>query len=144
MAKGLNSYIRKADEIFIKSIQICMYCGCSESLHIDHIIPPRIGGNSERNNLTRACKRCNSIKSDATLDMFLERIIKHRQESYKLGNRYVRSFKKHRRRKSRGWTEKDFQWTIDKINFHRSNHTYFTRVIYSLINRSYMIGGANG
>jgi len=41
-----------------------MYCGSTENLCIDHIIPVSKGGNSNIHNLTRSCISCNTSKSD--------------------------------------------------------------------------------
>jgi len=71
MAKGLNSYIRKADERIVKEINYCAYCKRSGiPLSIDHIIPPMNGGDSSLENLTRACTSCNSSKRDFGITEF--------------------------------------------------------------------------
>lgn len=46
----------------------CQYCGTSKDLTIDHVIPRSKGGKSTWTNLVTACKRCNSKKSDYSLD----------------------------------------------------------------------------
>lgn len=46
----------------------CQYCGTTKDLTIDHVIPRSKGGKSTWTNLVTACKRCNSKKSDYTLE----------------------------------------------------------------------------
>lgn len=70
MAKGKNSYIKKSDETLLRKIKVCLYCGSTEDLMIDHILPTSKGGTSEVHNLTRCCVRCNSSKSDKSIEQF--------------------------------------------------------------------------
>ena len=44
----------------------CRYCGASQALSLDHVIPPRLGGNHEPGNLVTACRSCNSRKGSRT------------------------------------------------------------------------------
>ncbi len=47
----------------------CQYCGAvNVELTIDHIIPRSMGGSSNWLNVVAACKRCNSRKSDRTVE----------------------------------------------------------------------------
>lgn len=47
----------------------CQYCGAvNVELTIDHIIPRSVGGLSNWLNVVVACKKCNSKKSDRTLE----------------------------------------------------------------------------
>ncbi len=43
--------------------KVCVYCGSSKRLELDHIVPLKLGGNSLYNNFVVACKRCNTTKS---------------------------------------------------------------------------------
>ncbi|MEO9485002.1 MAG: HNH endonuclease [Ekhidna sp.] len=54
----------------------CQYCGTSKELTIDHIIPRSKGGKSTWTNLVTACQRCNSRKSDYSLDKVGMRLFK--------------------------------------------------------------------
>ena len=54
--------------IFKRDDGKCQYCGTTKDLTIDHIIPRSKGGKSTWTNLVTACKRCNSRKSDYSLD----------------------------------------------------------------------------
>ena len=74
MAKGTGSYIRKKDLEDVKLIDHCQYCGSKNDLCVDHIIPPKRGGNSRRNNLIRACVSCNASKSDFLPSEWLVRL----------------------------------------------------------------------
>ena len=53
--------------IRLKLPQECVYCGATEHLSIDHIIPSNRGGNDSGDNAIWACRRCNSSKSDRDL-----------------------------------------------------------------------------
>jgi 5-methylcytosine-specific restriction endonuclease McrA len=47
---------------------VCQYCGhAAKDLTLDHVIPRRLGGGSEWDNLVTACRRCNARKSDKLL-----------------------------------------------------------------------------
>jgi 5-methylcytosine-specific restriction endonuclease McrA len=45
----------------------CVYCGATENITIDHIVPLSRGGKHEADNLTPACFPCNSSKCDRLL-----------------------------------------------------------------------------
>jgi 5-methylcytosine-specific restriction endonuclease McrA len=58
-----NLYRRKRrPEVFARDINICKYCGSTESLEVDHIIPLARGGSNELDNLQILCKKCNRKK----------------------------------------------------------------------------------
>ena len=44
----------------------CQYCGTHDHLTLDHVLPKSRGGKTNWDNLTTACKRCNSRKGDLT------------------------------------------------------------------------------
>lgn len=54
----------------------CQYCGTHKDLTIDHVIPRSKGGKSTWTNLVTACKRCNSRKSDYSLDKVGMKLLK--------------------------------------------------------------------
>lgn len=45
---------------------VCIYCGSTEKLCVDHMIPLVCGGDHEQDNLACACRRCNSGKAGRT------------------------------------------------------------------------------
>ena len=44
-------------------LDYCVYCGSTDNLTIDHIIPINKGGTQNPKNLIRACRSCNSAKN---------------------------------------------------------------------------------
>jgi 5-methylcytosine-specific restriction endonuclease McrA len=44
----------------------CRYCGSSEGLTIDHVVPVAANGDDSADNLVVACKTCNSRKGGRT------------------------------------------------------------------------------
>jgi len=52
----------KVKEIF-KRDKVCVYCGSSKKLELDHIVPLKLEGDSLFNNFVLACKKCNTSKS---------------------------------------------------------------------------------
>ena len=53
--------------IFKRDNNQCQYCGSSENLTVDHIIPKSKGGESTWHNLVTACNRCNNKKDNKSL-----------------------------------------------------------------------------
>lgn len=54
-------------EIFHRDNYTCQYCGRkTNSLTIDHVIPRRLGGETDWNNIVTACPRCNHLKGGMT------------------------------------------------------------------------------
>ncbi len=52
------------ERIFNRDGYKCTYCGATDRpLECDHIFPAHLGGSSEDDNLTTACKPCNRKKS---------------------------------------------------------------------------------
>ena len=56
---SIREYI-KEQEIVGK----CIYCGSSENLSVDHLIPSSRGGPESGDNAVTACKSCNSSRGD--------------------------------------------------------------------------------
>lgn len=61
------------ENILIRDKFECQYCGSHEYLEIDHIIPLTKGGTNEDSNLITACHRCNHLKSDLDLEVFIDK-----------------------------------------------------------------------
>jgi len=51
----------------------CTYCGTTENITVDHIVPLSRGGEHETDNLAAACYSCNSSKGAKLLDEWNER-----------------------------------------------------------------------
>lgn len=54
-------------EIYARDGHACVYCGASENLSIDHVVPRSKGGGNEPENLSTACMPCNTSKRDRDL-----------------------------------------------------------------------------
>ena len=70
----LNSrrYRVHKQRVFDRDGRICRYCGSDEEpLHIDHIIPRKVGGTHDLDNLQVLCKACNLRKSSKEEGVFL-------------------------------------------------------------------------
>ena len=52
--------------VLIRDNYKCGYCGCSEELTIDHVIPSSRGGKTEFDNCVACCMKCNAKKGDRT------------------------------------------------------------------------------
>ena len=55
------------EKIKLQTGQICNYCGSSQNLALDHILPQRFGGKDDAENLIFACRSCNSSKGKKDL-----------------------------------------------------------------------------
>ena len=70
----LNSrrYRVHKQRVFDRDGRLCRYCGTDEEpLHIDHIIPRKVGGTHDLDNLQVLCKMCNLKKSSKDEGVFL-------------------------------------------------------------------------
>lgn len=56
--------------IFARDNYTCQYCGhqATRELTVDHVLPKRHGGKDTWENLVCCCRKCNTKKSDKTLD----------------------------------------------------------------------------
>lgn len=63
--------VEKRSRIFARDNHACTYCGSTERLSIDHIVPISREGTDEDDNLTTACRACNSQKGAKTRDEYL-------------------------------------------------------------------------
>lgn len=52
--------------VFERDEYKCVYCGSTETLEIDHVIPVCQGGTNDIENLVTACRHCNRSKSGRT------------------------------------------------------------------------------
>ena len=49
----------------------CTYCGSTEDLTIDHVVPQCKGGPTNSSNCVTACRSCNQAKGSMQVDEFL-------------------------------------------------------------------------
>ena len=66
------SSIVKDERLKMVLPQACSYCGCRESLSIDHVLPTSRGGPDSSDNVVWACKSCNSSKGATDLLVWLK------------------------------------------------------------------------
>jgi len=67
---------RKRRMVFDSCGWKCFYCGSENDLTIDHKIPRSRGGGDEVENLTCACRSCNSSKGAKTVSEFMHYLAK--------------------------------------------------------------------
>jgi len=51
---------------------MCVYCGSSENLTIDHVRPKSSGGQDISSNCVTACRPCNQAKGSMHVDVFMQ------------------------------------------------------------------------
>ncbi|MBK8514881.1 MAG: HNH endonuclease [Saprospiraceae bacterium] len=62
------------EKIKLMTGQVCNYCGSTENLTLDHIIPKYKGGTDNAENLIYACTSCNSSKGKKDLMEWMQKI----------------------------------------------------------------------
>jgi 5-methylcytosine-specific restriction endonuclease McrA len=69
----LNSrkYRNHKERVFARDGRQCRYCGNDENLQVDHIIPRKVGGTHDLENLQVLCRDCNLRKSSKDEGVFL-------------------------------------------------------------------------
>lgn len=72
------------ENVYRRDNYSCVYCGESRRklLTLDHVIPKCKGGENTWQNLVTACKKCNNIKSDLSVEDFGKIIKKPYQPHY--------------------------------------------------------------
>jgi 5-methylcytosine-specific restriction endonuclease McrA len=72
------------ENVYRRDGYACVYCGCDnrKTLTLDHVIPQSKGGKDAWDNLVTACKRCNSEKSNLTLEEYGKEIPQPRRPHY--------------------------------------------------------------
>lgn len=68
-SKWIREDLRLA--IYLRDGGCCVYCGCNDTLTLDHVTPSLREGSNDPRNLVTACKSCNSKKQDQTLCQWL-------------------------------------------------------------------------
>jgi 5-methylcytosine-specific restriction endonuclease McrA len=67
--------------------QVCVTCGATENLSLDHIIPVSNGGHrTDRSNLQILCVPCNQIKGSDTIERVVEQLERKRDTEEFLAN----------------------------------------------------------
>ena len=139
MQKNRRILIKEKIRKYVISINpFCVYCKSIKNLTIDHIYPVSLGGNNDPGNITVACARCNSIKYNYDIDDFLMSILQKRHKEYMIVYKNIYNLKcllcgikvhyMH-----------DMNGLIYKIKNSKKNHSYFTEIINSIINKKYKI-----
>lgn len=54
------------ESIMSRDIRACRYCGSSDRLGVDHVIPRKRGGTDSAENIVVACRKCNARKQSRT------------------------------------------------------------------------------
>jgi phage protein U len=70
----LNSrrYREQRERVFKRDGRVCQICGTDEGeMHIDHVIPRKVGGDHSLDNLRVLCKSCNLRKGVKNDGVFL-------------------------------------------------------------------------
>ena len=86
--KYVNQVIQKVplsrENVYRRDNFECVYCGDSnrKTLTLDHVIPQSKGGKDSWDNLVTACRKCNSEKSNLTLEEYGKEIPQPRRPHY--------------------------------------------------------------
>ena len=67
LTKRSAEYRVYKDLVFERDGYQCVYCGSTDNLTLDHVVPVIRGGSNEPDNLACACKSCNSSKGARTV-----------------------------------------------------------------------------
>jgi hypothetical protein len=118
----------------------CVYCGCEnlDVLVIDHIYPIVLGGSERIENLTVACGRCNSHKWGYTITDFMRITNLKRDIILNKLYGYVYNLRKLRNGNPQHYSHTE-KILIRKILESRRNHSYLTKIVYSIENCKYLI-----
>lgn len=131
-----NYFVRKSVQAALNEINYCTYCGATDRLTIDHIHPQASGGGNELSNLTKACAKCNSLKSTFSIDQFSYRMYDKRELALNKFYSYSYRYRRHKKRNSQPELQ---SWLLVKMEEIRIQHKYYSRVIGSIINQRYKI-----
>jgi 5-methylcytosine-specific restriction endonuclease McrA len=61
--------VRFRQRVFERDGWCCCYCGATENLTLDHVIPKSKGGRGTFTNIQTLCKPCNTDKADKLIDV---------------------------------------------------------------------------
>lgn len=136
MRRGVQ-YISKDKREYILSLNWCFYCqSICENPHIEHIISVKAGGSSGWDNLTSACAKCNGFKGSYSLGVFLNRMMIKRDAVISKVYGYCYRVK---RMRAKNISQHEINQFINRINNFRSLHSYYTRIIDSILNKKYIM-----
>lgn len=68
---GIRAHV--VAEVYERDGNRCVYCGATENLSLDHVLPRTRGGKHKPDNLVTACCPCNSSKGERTPDEWVNR-----------------------------------------------------------------------
>lgn len=82
--QSINKVPLNRDNVYRRDNFECVYCGCNhrKTLTLDHVIPQSKGGKDSWDNLVTACRKCNSEKSNLTLEEYGKKIPQPRRPHY--------------------------------------------------------------
>jgi len=86
--KYVNQVIQKVplsrENVYRRDNFECVYCGDynRKTLTLDHVVPQSKGGKDTWDNLVTACRKCNSEKSNLTLEEYGKEIPQPRRPHY--------------------------------------------------------------
>lgn len=129
--KAIKPEIRA--DIFDK-INFCLYCYSSENLQIEHIYPVAKDGNNHPSNLGIACKRCNGLKYEKTIEDFFMFLWDKRDETYRLTKRYIKEIK-NPPYSHYTYTEYNLYARVKKL---KKLHHYYSLIIRSIIRHNHI------
>lgn len=71
-----NNFISKVNrlKLYARDNFTCIYCGSTNNLSLDHIVPQSTEKNHNFDNLVTCCKQCNSSKNDSSLASFIRKL----------------------------------------------------------------------
>jgi len=139
--KSLRSQFSSKKRTYIINLNpFCVYCNNENinELVIDHINPINLGGKNDFNNLTVCCNSCNSRKWTYPIYYFLENTINKRHKEYTQTIKYINDLRSLLFGKKKHYSHTEFILK-SKINKGRKIHSYYTRIIKSIINENYKI-----
>lgn len=118
----------------------CVYCGNTNytTLTLDHIIPLYLGGENNISNITVACSRCNSHKGVYRIEHFFEILSGKREWIMNKLYSYTNWLRKLRLGKPHHFMHTEEVLAI-KIQSLRSTHSYFSKIIRSILDEKYKI-----
>ena len=102
----------------------CAYCGCELDDYnstLDHVVPKIKGGTNHHQNLMPSCGRCNSIKSDLSIDEYRDYLLIRLNGIYPTGmTEIVFYFERNIKTEKKNWLLDMFKKQFVAINKYRN------------------------